>query len=301
VLAHDASITVNMSRGLQCGPRWLDLSVPCVMGVLNVTPDSFSDGGALSADAAAAPFLVSLNKALDMAGQMIRAGARIIDVGGESTRPGAAAVSEQEELDRVIPVVEAICREFDVIVSVDTSTPAVITESAAAGAGMINDIRALQRPGAMGAAVAAKLAVCLMHMQGEPATMQLAPAYADVVAEVREFLRARADAALAAGMTADRICIDPGFGFGKSLQNNYSLLAELSVFNQYGWPVLVGMSRKSMIGLVIDKPVESRLAGSLAAAMVALMAGADIIRTHDVAETVDVLKVFSAVRSRQQG
>lgn len=278
---------------------WLDLSAPRVMGILNVTPDSFSDGGALSAGSSAR-FKVSLDKALFAVQAMVTAGVDIIDVGGESTRPGAPAVSETEELGRVIPVVAAIRRNFDVRISVDTSSAAVIAASADAGADMINDVRALQRPGALAAAAATNLAVCLMHMQGEPGFMQQAPSYSDVYAEVSAFLLARKRICEQAGINADRICIDPGFGFGKTLTHNYVLLARLREMHALGLPLLIGLSRKSMIGAVLGTSSADRMAGSLAGAVLAAAAGAQIIRVHDVQSTVDALKVFLAMRNAGQ-
>ena len=252
---------------LQCGARTLDLSAPVVMGVLNVTPDSFSDGGRF----------IGRDAALRHAGTMIAAGAAIIDIGGESTRPGATPVSVAEELGRVIPVLEAIAAEYDVVISVDTSTAEVMREAAAAGAGLINDVRALQRPGAMQAAAATGLAVCLMHMQGEPGTMQQAPAYQDVVAEVRQFLRNRVDACISAGIQRDLLLIDPGFGFGKNDAQNMALLAGLPQLAEDG-PVLAGLSRKSMIGRLLGRPVEDRLIGSVTLALLAAQRGARILR-----------------------
>lgn len=281
---------------LQCGSRALDLSSPRVMGILNVTPDSFSDGGALSAGAGSAGFFVSVDKALRRAERMVEDGAAIIDVGGESTRPGAAGVTEQQELDRVIPVIEAITRHFDVIVSVDTSAPLVIREAGQAGAGLINDIRALRRDGAMAAAAATAMGLCLMHMQGEPGTMQQAPVYDDLVAEVLGFLQRRVSDCERAGIARGRICVDPGFGFGKTPAHNYTLLRELRKLLVAGLPVLAGISRKSMIGAVVDRQVDGRLPGSLAAAVLAAERGASIIRVHDVAETVDALKVLQAMQ-----
>lgn len=284
----------SASPGIDFAGRWLDLSVPRVMGILNVTPDSFSDGGALSLPGSK-QFRISLDSALHAVDLMVHAGASIIDVGGESTRPGAPLVSEHEELDRVIPVVEAVRSRFDVLISVDTSVPSVITQAASAGAGMVNDIRALQRPGALQAAAATKLAVCLMHMQGDPQSMQQKPQYSDVVAEVYEFLQQRTVACSNEGIDAARICVDPGFGFGKSVEHNYQLLAQLGKLQALGFPVLVGLSRKSMIGAVTGKPIEHRIVGSVAAAVLAAAAGARIIRVHDVAETLDAMKVISAM------
>ncbi len=225
---------------------------------------------------------------------MLVDGASIIDVGGESTRPGAASVSEQEELDRVVPVVDALVNKLDALVSVDTSTAKVIRESARYGAGMINDVRALLRDGALLAVAETDLPICLMHMQGQPNTMQDGPAYDDVVADVRHFLQGRIDACHAQGITRERIILDPGFGFGKTLAHNLALLQRLSEFTDLGYPLLVGMSRKSMLGQLLGRSVDERLPGSLALAILAAQRGAAIIRVHDVAATVDVLKVLSA-------
>ncbi|MFP5440277.1 MAG: dihydropteroate synthase [Gammaproteobacteria bacterium] len=280
-----------MKRILRCGNREVDLSRPCVMGILNVTPDSFSDGGRYA----------GIDAALRQAARMRDEGAVFIDVGGESTRPGAAVVGTQQELDRVLPVVERIVREIDVCVSVDTSTPEVIREVAAAGAHLVNDVRALQRPGALAAAQASGLPVCLMHMQGEPGSMQQSPQYGDVVADVRGFLRERVAACVAAGIAGDRLLVDPGFGFGKTLAHNLALLARLDeVADEL--PLLVGVSRKSMVGALLagegkpPRPVDERLHGSVAAAVVAAMKGATILRVHDVAPTVDALSVVAAVQ-----
>ncbi len=272
---------------LSCGARTLDVSAPVVMGVLNVTPDSFSDGGRYT----------SLDAALRQSERMLADGAAIIDVGGESTRPGAAPVSEQQELDRVIPVVEALHRELDALVSVDTSTPAVIRACAGAGAGMINDVRSLRRPGALEAAAGTGLAVCLMHMQGEPGTMQNDPHYEDVTAEVIAFLEQRIGACVDAGIPRDKLLVDPGFGFAKTVQHNLRLLAELSRLASLELPLLVGLSRKSLFGKVLDRPVEQRLAGSLAAAVMCVERGARIVRAHDVKETVDSVRFAHAVHS----
>ena len=270
---------------LHCGARTLTLSAPVVMGVLNVTPDSFSDGGRFT----------GRDAALRHARQMLADGAAIIDVGGESTRPGAAPVSPQEELDRVIPVVEVLAAELDAVISLDTSTPEVMTEGARAGAGLINDVRALQRPGALAAAAASQLPVCLMHMQGQPDTMQQAPRYDDVVAEVSDFLTARVAACEAAGIPRQRLLLDPGFGFGKTLAHNLRLLRELDRLHALGLPLLVGMSRKSMIGQALGRAVDERLPGSLALAVMAVERGAQIVRVHDVRETVDALRMAWAV------
>ncbi len=258
--------------------------LPRVMGVLNVTPDSFSDGGRwLGRDAA-----------LRHAEAMVRDGADIIDIGGESTRPGAGAVSEEEELARVIPVIEALTGRVEAVLSVDTSKPAVMRAAAAAGAGMINDVAALRHEGALEAAAGLGLPVCLMHMQGEPRTMQSNPRYDDVVAEVEAFLLARCEAAEEAGIPRDRLIVDPGFGFGKTLDHNLALLRALPRLCGHGIPVLAGLSRKSMLQPLTGRPVEARLAGSLALALAAARGGAAIIRVHDVAETVDALRVMAA-------
>lgn len=265
--------------------RSLDLTVTRVMGVVNVTPDSFSDGGRF----------INADAALVQARRLISAGASILDVGGESTRPGAAPVSVQQELDRVVPVIEALAQETQVVLSVDTSTPDVMREAARAGAHLINDVRALSREGALQAAMDTGLAVCLMHMQGQPGTMQMSPEYDDVVSEVERYLNERIAACEVAGLQRQQLLVDPGFGFGKTLGHNLSLLKHLDRFKRWGCPVLVGMSRKSMIGDVLGKPVDQRLYGSLAAAVAAAMNGASIVRVHDVAETADAIAVINAL------
>lgn len=270
---------------LQCAARTLNLSAPVVMGVLNVTPDSFSDGGRF----------ISKEAALRQVARMTADGAGIIDVGGESTRPGAASVSVQQELDRVLPVVEAIAAEFDTIISLDTSTPDVMRDGAAAGAGLINDVRALQCAGALEAAAMTGLPVCLMHMQGEPSSMQAAPQYKNVVAEVSDFFCARIRACEQVGIHRDQLVLDPGFGFGKSDEHNLQLLAQLSALQKLGLPLLVGLSRKSMIGRVLVREVKERLVGSVALALLAVERGARIVRAHDVRETVDALTLWQAV------
>jgi len=272
---------------LRCGTTVLDLTRPVVMGVLNVTPDSFSDGGRF----------LQPERAVEHGQAMIAAGAAIIDVGGESTRPGAAAVEVEEELRRVIPVVERLARAGRGIVSVDTSCPEVMRAAAAAGAGLINDVRALQRPGALAAAAASGCAVCLMHMQGEPQTMQQRPQYADVVAEVKDFLRHRVAACEAAGIERERIAIDPGFGFGKTVAHNLALVRQLPDFVSLRRPVVMGVSRKSTLAAITGRPAGQRLAASLALAVAAVLRGAHIIRAHDVAETVDALRVAHAVQA----
>ena len=262
----------------------LDLSHPHVMGILNVTPDSFSDGGTHN----------TLVEAVKHANLMINAGATIIDIGGESTRPGAADVSVEEELARVIPTVEAIAQRFEVWISVDTSKPEVIRESARVGAHIINDIRSLTEPGALEAAAETGLPVCLMHMQGQPKTMQDAPKYADVFADVERFFVEHIVRCERAGIAKDKLLLDPGFGFGKNLSHNYELLARLGEFHHFGLPLLVGMSRKSMVGQLLNVGPTERLSGSLACAVIAAMQGAQIIRVHDVKETVEALRVVEA-------
>lgn len=269
---------------LHCGPHRLDLSRPLVMGIVNVTPDSFSDGGQyLQRDAA-----------LAQAHQLMAEGAAILDIGGESTRPGAAPVSLQEELDRVMPVVEGL-HGAPIPLSVDTYRPEVMRAALAAGATMVNDIAALQEPGALEVAAASDAAVCLMHMQGQPRTMQAHPQYLDVVGEVSAFLRARMAAAEAAGISRARIVIDPGFGFGKALGHNLVLLRELAALKTLGAPILAGLSRKSMLGAITGQDVAHRLPASLAAAVIVAQRGAAILRVHDVRATVDALKVLEAV------
>ncbi|MCM2330723.1 MAG: dihydropteroate synthase [Pseudomonas sagittaria] len=279
-------MTTRSFRGrLSCGSRPLDLSRPQVMGILNVTPDSFSDGGRFD----------HLDAALRHAEAMVRAGATLIDIGGESTRPGAPPVSEAEELERVCPAVEAIARELDVIISVDTSTAAVMRESARLGAGLINDVRSLQRPGALQAATDSGLPVCLMHMRGEPGNMQDDPQYPDIYSEVHDFLAERLAACAQAGIARERIVLDPGFGFAKTQAHNLRLFRQLERLHEFGLPLLVGVSRKSMIGRALDRPVGERLYGSLALAALAVAKGAQIVRVHDVAETVDVVRMIAAV------
>ena len=278
-------IPVSIQTRLLCGSRVLDLSHPHVMGILNVTPDSFSDGGRFN----------TLDSALFHARALVSAGATLVDIGGESTRPGAPAVSEDEELSRVVPVVEAISKELDVIISVDTSSPQVMLESAKVGAGLINDVRALKRPGALEAAAATGLPVCLMHMQGEPGTMQQNPHYEDVVTDVIAFLSKRVAACEKEGIRRDQLILDPGFGFAKTLEHNLVLFKRMPELFELALPLLVGVSRKSMIGAVLTKPVEERLYGSLALAALAVAKGASIIRVHDVEQTVDVIKMIAAV------
>lgn len=274
---------------LQCGGRSLDLGRPQIMGVLNITPDSFSDGGKF----------IGRQAAIDHARAMVEAGAAIVDIGGESTRPGAAEVSVEQELSRVIPVIEALSDSIPAVISIDTSKPEVMAAAVAAGAGLINDVRGLREPGALEAVAGLTVPVCLMHMQGQPRTMQKAPHYEDVVEEVYGFLMERVAACEAGGIARERLILDPGFGFGKTVEHNLRLLAHLQRFQQSGLPLLVGMSRKSMLGMITDRPVEQRLAGSLALAALAVWQGAQIIRVHDVAETLDVLKVVAATREQR--
>ena len=273
-----------MTRILRCGTYTFDLARPLVMGVLNVTPDSFTDGGRF----------LDREKALAHARSMRDDGADLIDVGGESSRPGAKPVDEEVEIDRVIPLIEALARE-GITVAVDTRKPAVMRAAIAAGASMVNDIAALTAPGAIEACASGKTGVCLMHMRGEPATMQDAPTYDNVVIEVRDFLVARARACEAAGIAAERIAIDPGFGFGKTRAHNLTLLRALGDFAATGYPVLVGLSRKKSLGEITGRASDERLAASLAAALAAVARGASIVRVHDVRETVDALKVWRAI------
>lgn len=270
--------------------RALSLAVPRVMGILNVTPDSFSDGGKYQ----------RLADAIDHAAAMLDAGAALIDIGGESTRPGAQAVSDEEEAARVVPVVAALAQRFDTFISVDTSKALVMREGAAAGAHMINDIRALGEPGALDAAAASQLPVCLMHMQGEPDTMQQAPHYENVLAEVEAFLVQQIARCEAAGIAKNRLVLDPGFGFGKTLAHNYRLLARLGDLHHLGLPLLVGMSRKSMIGALLDLPAEQRVSGSVACAVIASLQGAQIIRVHDVRQTVEAMRVVEATLTAKE-
>jgi dihydropteroate synthase len=282
------TFSLDLTR-LPCGNRVLDLSHTHVMGILNVTPDSFSDGGRFK----------GRDRALEHAREMVKAGATLIDVGGESTRPGALAVSVQEELDRVCPVVEAIAAELDVIISVDTSTPEVITQGARLGMGLVNDVRALRRPGTLEAAARTQAAVCLMHMQGEPGTMQNNPHYTDIVGEVSDFLVGRLAACQNVGIDASRVIFDPGFGFAKTHAHNLGLFKHLERLEALGRPLLVGVSRKSIVGQALGKPVDDRLFGSLALAALAMFKGAKILRVHDVAETVDVVRMIAAVNAAE--
>lgn len=272
---------------LIAGTKRLSLASPVVMGILNVTPDSFSDGGKFS----------SFELACQHADEMVAQGALIIDIGGESTRPGAADVSTDDELARVVPLVEYVAKHHDVWISVDTSKPEVMRQAVNAGAHLINDVRALLEPGALKTAAQLNVPICLMHMQGAPRTMQSAPEYQDVIADVFKFLNERIQACLEAGIPRERLLIDPGFGFGKTLEHNYELLAKLERFAQFELPILIGLSRKSMIGNLLARPTSERLAGSLAGAMIAAQKGAHIIRVHDVPETVDMLKVLQATQA----
>ena len=272
---------------LIAGKFTLSLARPLVMGIVNVTPDSFSDGGKF----------LARDRAIAHARKLIEDGADILDIGGESTRPGAAAASLQLELDRVMPVLQALAGE-GVPISIDTQKAAVMQAAIVAGAAMINDVNALQADGAIAACAAANVAVCLMHMRGSPQTMQQQPDYADVVSEVSDFLTARVATCEAAGIARERIVIDPGFGFGKTVEHNFTLLRQLRKLVALGYPVLAGYSRKSSLGAVTGRPVEERLAASLTAAIIATQNGATILRVHDVRETVDALKVMDAVRGK---
>jgi dihydropteroate synthase len=263
--------------------KTLDLSAPVVMGIVNVTPDSFSDGGDYA----------QFEQACRHVDNMVKQGALIIDVGGESTRPGATEVSVEQELERVIPIIEYTAKTHNVWISIDTSKPQVMEAAVNAGANMINDVRALQAPGALAMAASLDVPICLMHMQGDPQTMQNAPIYDDVVDEVAAFFELRIAYCEAAGIKRERLILDPGFGFGKTLAHNYRLLAMLPKLHEFHLPVLVGLSRKSMIGNLLGRDTDQRLAGSLAGALIAAQQGAHIIRVHDVVETHDVLKVMS--------
>ncbi len=272
---------------LQCGVRSISLDIPQVMGILNVTPDSFSDGGKF----------VQADKALAHVADMIAAGAHIIDVGGESTRPGAADVPLQQELDRVIPVLEAVTARFDIVVSIDTSKPEVMLAAAGSGAGMLNDVRALQEKGATEAAASTGLPVCLMHMQGQPRTMQASPKYANVVSEVIEFIEKRVGAALSAGVDSEKILIDPGFGFGKTLSHNIDLVLNLGKLAAIH-PVIAGVSRKRMIGEILGDDALDRTIGSVTAAVQCIANGASIVRVHDVHATAQALTIWQALNHR---
>jgi len=274
-------------RKLDCGGKILDLSIPQVMGILNVTPDSFSDGGRHFVPASA----------LQQTATMLEEGAAIIDVGGESTRPGANDVSLDEELDRVIPVIEKIADEFDTIISIDTSKPQVMLEAVKAGATFINDVNALRADGAVEVAAQCSVPVCLMHMQGKPRTMQDSPSYEHVVHDVMRFLRERVEVCTQSGIDIDSIIVDPGFGFGKTLEQNLQLMRGLDAFHEFNSPVLVGVSRKSMIGTILDADVDERLIGTVALEALAIWQGAQIIRAHDVKAAIDSVKIAAAVKS----
>jgi dihydropteroate synthase len=272
-----------------CGKFQFDLSRPLVMGIVNVTPDSFSDGG----------HHASMQAAIDHAQRLIAEGADILDIGGESTRPGAAMVGEQEELDRVLPVIEGL-RDIPAPISIDTYKPSVMRAALAAGASMVNDVNALQSEGAIDAVLGSDAAVCLMHKQGNPDTMQQRPVYQNVMAEVGEFLRERIAALEVAGVARERIVIDPGFGFGKTIEHNLELLRNLDALKASGVPILAGLSRKSMLGAITGRDVDDRLVASVAAAMMAVQRGASIVRVHDVRETVDALKILQAVKEERR-
>lgn len=271
---------------LYANNKCLDLSFPQIMGILNFTPDSFSDSGQF----------FSLDKALFQVEKMLKEGATIIDIGGESTRPMAEEVPETEELQRVIPLVEAVRKRFDCWISVDTSKAMVMQEAAKVGMDLINDIRALREPGALEIAGQLNLPTCIMHMQGQPRTMQTNPHYDDVVQDIYQFLETRTQVCLEAGIAKENIIWDMGFGFGKTVQHNYKLLQQLALFCKSGYPILAGLSRKSMIGAVLDKPVTDRVVGSVAGALIAAQNGATILRVHDVAATADALKVWRATQ-----
>ena len=279
-----------MLNQLNCPNSILDLSTPQVMGILNVTPDSFSDGGKFA----------HFEHALVQVERMIADGATIIDIGGESTRPGAVVVSDEDELARVIPVLKAIKQRFNVFVSIDTSKASVMKAAIAAGADIINDVRALQNEGCLAAVAQSNIPVCLMHMQGLPQTMQDSPCYENIINEIEAFFHQRIEACVDAGIARERIILDPGFGFGKTLEQNFHLLANLSLFRQFDLPLLAGLSRKSMLGNLLGRDVEQRLAGSISAAIIAAQQGAHIIRVHDVQATVDALKVLKAVTAHQK-
>lgn len=276
-------------KQLNCPNSTVDLSSPQVMGILNVTPDSFSDGGKFA----------HFDHALDQVERMIAAGATIIDIGGESTRPGAKDVSEKDELERVIPVLKAIKQKFDVVVSIDTSKASVMKAAIESGADIINDVRALQNEGCLAVLANSDVPICLMHMQGLPRTMQNEPTYSNVVDDIILFFKQRINACVDAGIAKERLILDPGFGFGKTLAQNFHLLANLSAFEKLDCPILAGISRKSMIGNLLNRDVEQRLAGSLSTAIVAVQQGAKIIRVHDVEETVDAIKILKAVADNQ--
>jgi dihydropteroate synthase len=286
--------SVKNRPAIDCAGRILDLSTPAIMGVINTTPDSFSDGGALYKGDH-----LDVDRALYKASAMVADGARILDIGGESTRPGAAPVSLAQESDRVLPLLEKICAELDVIVSVDTSTASIMTAAAGLGAGMLNDVRALSREGALQAAAESRLPICLMHMRGSPVDMQQSPRYANVVQTVAQFLQQRVTACVEAGIEKNCIILDPGFGFGKTVQHNLQLLQGLPHLSELGFPLLVGFSRKSMIEKLIGRSVDERMPASLALAVLAVERGAGIIRTHDVAATADAVAMAVALADEE--
>lgn len=271
--------------------REVVFDIPKVMGIINVTPDSFSDGGKYN----------DIDKAVKQAEHMVELGATFVDIGGESTRPGAADVSISEELDRVVPVIEKISNELDVIISVDTSKPEVMRESVNAGATFINDIRALSMPGALETAAefaqSQNIPTCIMHMQGTPQTMQNKPSYANVIEEVSAFFSTQIHRLVEAGFTNKQIILDPGFGFGKTVEHNYSMLKHFAHFKQFNVPVLAGMSRKSMIGAVLDKDPDSRLSGDIACGTIAALHGASILRVHDVEQALDAVKIVTKINT----
>ena len=279
-----------MDMSMQCGSRVLDLSQPAVMGILNVTPDSFSDGGQLYRDGG-----LDVEALVRRADHMVAAGAVMLDIGGESTRPGAQPVSEAEELDRVLIAVDAVASRFNVIISIDSSSPSVMTESARLGAGFLNDVRGFLRPGALEAAGETGLPLCIMHMQGEPESMQVDPRYEDVISDIRLFFEQRLLACKKAEIPAERIVIDPGFGFGKTSAQNFMLLSRLTDLAVLGCPVLVGLSRKSLIASVLDRSPAARVFASVGLAMVAVERGARIVRVHDVQATADALAMWRAL------
>ncbi|MEZ9422584.1 dihydropteroate synthase [Vibrio lentus] len=272
---------------LQANNKTLLLDRPHVMGILNVTPDSFSDGGQFS----------SLEKALQKAERMIQAGVSIIDIGGESTRPGAPEVTLEEELSRVIPTIKAIRANFDVWISIDTSKAEVMRQAVEAGADLINDVRALQEPGALEAAAQAQVPVCLMHMKGQPRTMQANPSYDDVFTDVEDFLKERVEACESVGIPKEQLILDPGFGFGKTIEHNYHLLTHLEKFHTLGLPILAGISRKSMIFKLLDKAPADCMVGSVTCATIAAMKGAQIIRVHDVEDTLEAMKIIEVMNN----
>ncbi|MEJ6541574.1 MAG: dihydropteroate synthase [Halioglobus sp.] len=275
---------------MECAGRRLDLSRPVVMGIINVTPDSFSDGATLYRGSN-----LDIERAMTRAREMVASGAAILDIGGESTRPGASPVSVNEEMDRVLPLVARIAAELETVISVDTSTPVLMREAANAGAGLLNDVRALTREGALEAAAAANVPICLMHMQGEPGSMQVAPHYDDVVEDVCEYLQSRIASCERQGIARNRLLLDPGFGFGKSVTHNLKLLRELPRLAAIGLPLVVSLSRKSLIGKLLGREVGQRLPASLALAVLAAQRGAAVIRTHDVAATVDAVSMLMAL------